>query len=40
MKLSGAGEVFLTHARGILQGVRAATDDVKLLSGRRGEGSG
>jgi DNA-binding transcriptional LysR family regulator len=33
MKLSGAGEVFLTHARGILQGVRAAADDVKLLAG-------
>jgi DNA-binding transcriptional LysR family regulator len=32
MKLSGAGEVFLTHARGILQGVRAAADDVKLLT--------
>ena len=35
MKLSSAGEVFLGHARVILGGVRAATDEVKR---HRGEG--
>lgn len=29
MTLSGAGEVFLTHARAILRGVRAAREAVK-----------
>ncbi|MBV9946602.1 MAG: LysR family transcriptional regulator, partial [Myxococcales bacterium] len=29
MRLSRAGEVFLSHARGILQRVRAAADDVR-----------
>jgi DNA-binding transcriptional LysR family regulator len=29
MKLSGAGEIFLTHARAILDGIRVARDDVR-----------
>jgi DNA-binding transcriptional LysR family regulator len=34
MTLSGAGEVFLGHARLILEGVRAATDEVKAAAVR------
>lgn len=34
MKLSPAGEVFLAHARAILDGVRAATADVRRVGVR------
>jgi DNA-binding transcriptional LysR family regulator len=33
MKLSGAGEVFLSHARAILSGIRVAADEVRILTG-------